>query len=64
MEKVVIEVGTRAELDAALNEAQAALMAAAITKRMGIRVARLSAGRYLAVLSDAVPYGTTQEGWS
>ncbi|WP_043807216.1 hypothetical protein [Paenarthrobacter aurescens] len=60
---LVIDVKTRRELDAALDEAVDLLKPAAVTKQVGISVTRLAPGRYEVRLNSDVPPGTTIESW-
>lgn len=60
---IVVAVKTRAELDAALDEAVTLLRPAAITEQVGISVTRHAAGRYEACLDSGVPSGMTMEWW-
>ncbi|TAP39564.1 hypothetical protein [Arthrobacter sp. S39] len=61
---LVVAVQTRAELDAALDEAVDLLQPAAITEQVGISVTRLAPGRYEARLNSKVPPGVTLERWA
>lgn len=60
---LVITVQTRAELDAALNEAVDLLRPMAMTEQVGISVTRLAPARFEVCLDSEVPCGTTGEKW-
>lgn len=60
---LVVDVKTRIELDAALDEAVDVLKPAALTEQVGISVTRLAPGRYKARLDSEVPAGLAIEKW-
>jgi hypothetical protein len=62
-DSLAIDVQTRMELDAALNQAVDVLKPAAMTEQVGISVTRLVPGRYEAGLNSNVPPGVIIERW-
>lgn len=60
---LVLNVKTRSELDASLDEAVDLLKPAAMAEQVGISVTRLAPGRYEARLDSDVPRGVTLERW-
>lgn len=63
MDRIVVVVQTRRELDAALDKALEILKPVAVTGRLGIVVTLLGPGRYEARLDAEGRPGMTRECW-